>query len=226
MTPTRTFTPTPVYSPTPSWTAPPLPDSGFQDDFEGGLDGAWKWYYPDPEYVSLTLSPGFLRIYPQRGGLPDGNPRNLILAFAPEGDFEISTLLKFEPVSNYQFAGLMIYTDLGNALQFGISYADCADPLMCKGRALYFSSFQDGAPGPQSITTLDGTTEPIYLRLLRQGKNYRAQYSQDGVEWNEAGVLTNPLTPVWVGLFSGQAESGYDPAIYALFDYFDLSLLP
>jgi regulation of enolase protein 1 (concanavalin A-like superfamily) len=186
----------------------------------------WKWYYPDEEYVSLTLSPGFLRIYPQSGGLPDGQPRNLFLANAPEGDFEISTLLTFNPNSNYQFAGLVVYQDLRNALQFGIGYAECADPLNCLGRALYFTSFQDGAPGSQTVATLDGMGDQVYVRILRQGKNYRAEYSLDALNWVEVSVLTNPLDPIWVGLFTGQSETGYDPEVYALFDYFSLNLLP
>jgi len=224
--PTRTSTPTSALSPTPSWTAPPLPESGFRDDFDWVMGENWKWYYPDEAYVSLELSPGYLRIYPQAGGLPDGKPRNLFLANAPQDDFEINTLLSFEPVSNYQFAGLLVYADNRNALQFGIGYADCADPLSCLGRALYFTSFQDGAPGSQTIATLDGETGQVYLRILRQGKNYRAEYSADGGEWIEVGALTNPLAPAWVGLLTGQAEGGYDPAVYAKFDYFSLSLLP
>lgn len=224
--PTRTVSPTPVFTPTPSRTAPPLPESGFRDDFDWELDENWKWYYPDEQYVSLTLSPGYLRIYPQAGGLPDGKPRNLFLANAPQGDFEISTQVFFEPDSNYQFAGLVVYTDERNALQFGIGFAECEDELNCLGRALYFSSFQDGAPGSETIATLDGEGEQVYLRIRREGKNYRAEYSLDAIEWQEAGVLTNPLTPVWVGLFTGQSERGYDPAVYAEFDFFRLSLLP
>jgi hypothetical protein len=46
------------------------------------------------------------------------------------------------------------------------------------------------------------------------------------VEWLDAGVLTNPLAPDWVGLLTGQSESGYDPAIFAEFDFFSLNLLP
>lgn len=223
---TPTLTATPAASPTPSWTAPPLPESGFRDDFDWEMGENWKWYYPDEAYVSLELSPGFLRVYPLTGGLADSQPRNLFLANAPQGDFEIRTLVSFKPESNYQFAGLLIYQDLRNALQFGVGFADCANPASCLGRALYFTSFQDGAPGTQTIVTLKGGEEQLYLRLVRMGKNYRAEYSLDGLEWIEAGVLTNPLSPDWVGLFTGQSESGFDPAIFAEFDYFSLNLLP
>jgi regulation of enolase protein 1 (concanavalin A-like superfamily) len=224
--PTPTTPPTPAVSPTLTWTAPPLPESGFWDDFDGAVGENWKWYYPDEDYVSLELAPGKLRIYPQSGGLPSGNPRNLLLANAPQDDYEISTFLAFTPESNYQFAGLLILNDLNNALQFGVGYAECTDPLNCLGRALYFTSFQDGAPSEQTIATLANDTDQIYLRLQRQGKNYRAEYSLDGLEWLQAGVLTNPLTPNWVGLTAGQSESGYNPEIFADFDYFSLSLLP
>lgn len=225
-TPTPTFTPTPAYSPTPSWTAPPLPESGFKDDFSSKLGENWKWYYPDPTYVSLTASPGYLRIYPLAGGIVDGKPRNLFLANAPQGDFEIRTLLTFKPKSNFQFAGLVIYQDLYNALQFGLGFADCSNPLYCLGRGLYFTSYQQGAPGTQMIASDISEDQPVYIRLTRSGKNYRADYSLDGLNWIQAGTFTNPLTPYWVGILAGQSETGFDATVFSDFDFFNLNLLP
>lgn len=220
------MTPTLVYSPTPSRTAPPLPESGFRDDFDGKILENWKWYYPDPAYVDLNIAPGFLRVYPQAGGFMDAKPKNLFLANAPQGDFEIRTLLSFYPDGNYQFAGVLIYQDLHNALQFGIGYAECTDSTSCLGKALYFTSMQDGLPGSQTIATLGSQESQLYLHLERIGKIYRASYSLDGLEWLEAGTFANPLIPSWVGLFTGQSESGFDPSIYADYDFFSLSLLP
>lgn len=66
-----------------------------------------------------------------------------MLREAPEGDFEISTLLRFSPQANYQFAGLVVFQDKGNALQFGRGY--CNSPEVCLGDGLYFDSWQNGA---------------------------------------------------------------------------------
>jgi hypothetical protein len=77
---------------------------------------------------------------------------------APEGSFEIETYLVFDPRSNYQIAGILVYQDDKNAVQFGRAY--CDNPQGCVGNGLYYDSFQNGgfAGGNFAINTQSAGT--------------------------------------------------------------------
>ena len=69
---------------------------------------------------SLTDAPGSLRIILQPGNInADGEPKNFLVRPNTADEFEIETFVQFEPTSNFQFAGLLVYESQGNAMQFG-----------------------------------------------------------------------------------------------------------
>ena len=53
-----------------------------------------------------------------------------------EADFAIETHMLFEPTTNYQFAGLVIWQDEFNFLQFGRAF--CDNEGTCVGNGIYF----------------------------------------------------------------------------------------
>jgi hypothetical protein len=134
-------TPIPLPSNTPAPTDTPLPPTPtetvspylFYDEFDGALAEGWRWIGEDSAKWSLTQAPGSVRIILSPAKIFEGEPRNFLLRVASEGNFELGTLVRFTPTSNFQFAGLLIYLSQGNAMQFGRAFANCANPSVCLG---------------------------------------------------------------------------------------------
>ncbi len=221
--PIDTDTPQPIAAATPVLpTLPPTAMSGpsFRDDFDGALAAGWQWINEDPSHWNLTDTPGHLRIMVQPSNINDGRIRNFLVREAPQGNFEIATLLRFAPSQFAQFAGLLVYQEQGDAMQFGRSFAQC--PTGCVGNGIYFDSYQAGNMDPSNFATKVENDGVAYLRLRREGDTYAAHYSGDGVGWTEIGRHQSTITPKYVGLVGVQ---GYAAEAPADFDYFTLEVL-
>jgi regulation of enolase protein 1 (concanavalin A-like superfamily) len=215
--------PTPTNTPVPKLptTTPTLGSSiVFHDDFGGTLADDWGLVREVSTHWSLTAKPGFWRITLQPGGtgnLATQPPNNVLLRKAPGGNFEIATLVYFTPTSNYQFAGLIIYQDDSNAVQFGRAFCNVAD--ICVGNGIYFDNTQSG----KNYATAISNPSKVYLRLQREGTTYTGYYSEDGTNWTMVGQHTNNLNSLRVGLIATQA---YESETTADFDYFTIKTLP
>jgi beta-xylosidase len=221
VTPAPTAVPTPTASPaavTPAPTGSPIvtPSSLFRDDFDRTLAAGWEWLNEDPSAWNLTEEPGLLRIYITPRSIRDEDPKNFLVRPAPTGDFVLETFMRFEPVRNFEFAGLLIYEQQRSAVQFGRGFAlDCGPA--CMGNALYLEGVATGvSTGPNIGTSVD-ETGTAYLRLARLGNEYSAFYSVDGASWTAVGRLEATISPQFVGLIAGQ---GPPAANAADFDYF------
>ncbi len=198
-------------------------DPVFRDDFDGSLGEGWQWLGEDTSHWNLTDAPGFLRIILQPCNIaPDGRARNFLVRAIPEGDFQIETYIIFEPSSNYQFAGLLIYETQGKAMQFGRAFADCGFDA-CKGNAIYFDLADPGAVSPPNFVTRVDENSQAWLRLVRTGNRYEGYYSADGKTWMSIGAHTSDIVPVYVGLIGSQA---YEAETTADFDYFVIEQIP
>ena len=138
-----------------------------RDDFNGPLANGWYWVNQNPSKWNLTENPGFLRIYTADTGT---GGENLLLRPVSNGDLMIKTHLIFEPDSNYQIAGLVIYQDGSNFLQLGRAF--CDNPEGCAGNGIYFDSIIGGEwTGINFATPIDQSSE-VY-RLERRGDGHR-----------------------------------------------------
>jgi serine/threonine protein kinase len=193
-----------------------MPGNTFRDEFDHQLGEGWTWLAEDPSKWSLSAVPGLLQIIASDASLDGPSlPPNILLRDAPAGDFEVTTSIKFTPTSNFQFAGLVVFQDHGNALQFGRAFCDLANA--CLGDGIYFDNFENGSiRGSSSKTTIDGPV--VYLRLKRVGTTYTGYYSKDGEKWTMLGEHIKDLSQVRVGLMADQAPQ----AISAQFDSFTL----
>jgi beta-xylosidase len=217
--PTSTPASEPTNSPEPSENSP----TAFRDDFDGTLANGWSIVREVSTHWSLTDVPGSWQVTLQAGGLTASSsaPRNLLLRQVPNKNFEIATLVRFTPTSNYQFAGLLIYQDDANAIQLGRAYCDAAD--VCAGNGIYFDSFKSGENTGGNYATPTSNPSTAYLRLRREGMTYTGYYSEDGNNWTTIGQHNNDLTPVQVGLIAAQA---YESETTADFEYFTIEVLP
>ena len=199
-----------VVAPTPAESAPP---SGllWLDEFSDlTLDPAWAWVREDPTYWSLAAAPGHLRITTQTGGIagPGSTQRNILLATAPAGDYQITTRVTIKPTKNYQHAAILVYQDGENYVELNRAYVD--------GQTVDFDGEVGGA-----ITSLQRseTATTLYMRIVKRGVTYSGYYSPDGQAWELAGQHVAHLDAPRIGLSAANGISGV-PEISADFDFF------
>lgn len=194
----------------------------WRDEFDSeALDPAWFWVNENSDRWNLTEQPGFLRIYASPYGT---GGENLLLRPISEADFTIETRLLFEPDTNFQFAGLVIYQDQANFLQFGRAFCDVPD--VCVGNGIYFDyvAGSDGVNG--NFATPVDTSSEAFLRLEKRGAMVKAFYSGDGgISWYEFGThwLSSEFQASAVGLTAAQDLNTPEWDIPADFDFFELS---
>jgi hypothetical protein len=175
------------------------------------LDARWAWIDEAPAYWSLTINPGFLRIITQ------SPTKNRLIQIAPDGDFKIRTRVLFTPAENFQFAGLSIYTDENNFMNFGRAYCNAAPPE-CAENAIYFDLVENGAFVPPNHVKTTTVQNEAYLLLERNGDEYTAYVSTNNTTWEEVGSHTTSITPAYVGLYaSGQSSLTEIPADFDSF---------
>ncbi len=203
-----------------NWSAPPL--FSWRDEFDTDmLSPGWYWENGDSGEWSLAERPGFLRIYASDTPTSEGN---LLLRPVDQGDFMIKTRVLFEPDTNFQFAGLVIWQDENNFLQFGRAFCDFPD--VCVGNGIYFD-YMGGGPwwvDGNFATQVDNPSE-AYLRLERRGDMVKAFYSYEGITWYEIGThwIPSDFQVNGVGLTASQDYNTPDSDIPADFDFFELT---
>lgn len=219
--PSATSMPIPSATPTPATpTASPTPTTDprfFRDDFNQILDAQWSWLREDPKNWSLTAVPGTLQINVAGGYVNAQTNPNLLLRPAPEGNFQITTQMTFRPTRNYQFAGLIIYETNKNFIQAGRSYCNS---IGCVGAGLYMNYYKDGRVVQPDFGQQFGEIDPLLLRLSRQDKTYTFEASTDGKVWFIIGSHISDMSPLQIGLVTGQRMKGQNPP--AFFEYFEV----
>ncbi len=200
----------------------PIPTSTlFRDDFDGMLKEGWAWQNEDPANWNLSAKPGWLEIIVQPGHISTANYSNLLLRLAPGKDFQIEASLEFEPVANFQFAGLVVYQTDVDFLQAGRAY--CKPSGTCIGSGLYFDNYSRNKITNSNLATPYEGGKLIYLRLQRRGDMYTFFSSPDGITWTEMGQHQNELEPLLVGVVADQNNDGVP--LPAHFGYFQISEL-
>lgn len=212
---TDTPSPTQVH---PTSTAVPTTDL-FRDEFNQVLAGGWSWKNEDASNWSFSSQRGWLEITLQRGHIVTGNYSNLLLRPAPAGDFQIETSLDFEPVANFQFAGLVVYESDADFLQAGRAF--CEGTESCIGSGLYLDHYVSSTFQPPNFATPYDAGKLVYLRLQRKADMYTFFASPDGLNWTEIGQQQSDIDPLQVGLMAAQNNDGVP--LPASFDYFMIS---
>lgn len=189
------------------------------DPFDSeALDPTWFWLNENPEGWSLAERPGYMRIYASTS--PTGG-ENLLLRSGAQGNFAIEAHLLFEPHRDFQFAGLVIYQDQANFLQFGRAF--CDDEEACVQNGIYFDHIGDGDWVDGNFATRTNSMNEAYLRLELNGRRITAFYSENGEGWQEVGrhEVPSSFRANGVGLTSSQNYSG--EGIAADFNFFSFT---
>jgi len=197
----------------------------WREEFNAGfLDPDWYWVNQNPSMWNLTEQPGSLRIYTSPGAT---GGENLLLRPVEPGNFVFQTFLRFEPTTNFQIAGLVIYQDGDNFLQFGRAFCD-PSPI-CVGNGIYFDYIEGGSRIGDNFATATTVSNEALLRVERSGNEISAYYSEDdGVSWIFIGThtMSGSFVVNAVGLTSSQNYFGPPEGIPADFDYAEFGPLP
>jgi beta-xylosidase len=187
------------------------------DSFDGPpLSRRWSWMNEDPTKWSLTALPGFLRITTTEQN------NNFLFRTRPAGqDWWIETKVLFTPSQNFQFAGLSIYQDDRHSIALHRAFAAPGACPHCAGNAIYFDvNMGDDA---QNFVLTPEAEGIIYLRMVREGPQYRALASENGTDWTQVGQVVVPdFEPSRIGLRAGNNLQPNASQIPADFDYFTL----
>lgn len=192
------------------------PGSLFNDPFDGELGDGWRWRSESPELWSLSDTPGWLTITAVDA------PQNVLVRDAPNGRFEVETAVRFDPTSNFQFAGVFVGSDTTSFIQLGRAYCSSTDvPSFCIDDGVYMDNVSNGENIPSSALQIPAGADVIHLRLVVDGESVSGYVSGDGETWTLVGEQNRSGVSTEVGLIAGQAL--VEPAV-AEFDHFTLVL--
>jgi hypothetical protein len=199
----------------------PAPDAAagvVNEEFLGALDPGWTWVNEDRARWTLDGEPGWLEITAQ------SSPpiRNLLLRdTGPAGaDYVVETLLKFNPTSDFQFAGLVITGPTPDSDRLQLGRAHCSDTV-CVGDGLYFDRVKAGSfVGDNHAVQLGSDVQYVLLGLDVSDNQVTARYSLDeGRTWPKLG--THPLDPGYtrVGILAHNAPQPITAGFEAFYLY-------
>ncbi|MFC4147583.1 family 43 glycosylhydrolase [Micromonospora mangrovi] len=193
--------------------------SGWSDEFDDGLDPAWRWVRQNPD---ATVRDGALR-WPVEGSdlTGTGNTAGVLLRDAPTGDYVAETKVTLdlgeETVRNFQQAGMIAYVDddrfarLTQVAIWNTRQVEYGYELPFAGQPVYGGNIV-GTPATTTWLRLAHHVDPA------TGEHeFRAGSSRDGTHWTWGGVWTFPAdTTPRIGLV---AHGGANPPVTAEFDY-------
>jgi len=110
----------------------------------------------------------------------------------------------------------MLYQDASNYIRFEY-WTNGGNPVVAAWKVINGQG-SNAIWGPR--VTL-GTAN--YLRITKTGNNFKLEYSQNGVTWNNAGTMTQAITVNKAGLLV--INAGSNSATTANFDYFYIKSL-
>ena len=177
--------------------------TGLSDEFDGTeLDPKWEVVRRDDERLSVSDGALNLLAHPDDiFGTNNGNLANVVLQPLPGGGEEpwsITTELTWEPDTNFQNAGLMIYEDDDNYIKTGMVWNGARNFELVKET--------DANPTfPGGSTPAGSVGDTFFLRYISDdGNSVDAQFSADGSSWTDIGTtgtdlsgLTNPRIGVY-----------------------------
>lgn len=194
------------------------------DDFSGGTIDSNLWTFINPlNDANVEVAANALLISVPEGTSHDiwksGNNAPRLMQPAPDIDFEIEAKFDSEIYLRYQFQGLLIEQDDGNFLRFEVQQ-DGSNILILA------VIFNDGVPTIKVYDPIQASS-PYYLRLRREGDNWRFFYSSDNIEWTQAVSFNHSMVVSNVGVYAANhGTGGVIPAFTGIVDYFFNTALP
>lgn len=203
----------------PSSTPQPLPSgatpmkTAMSDEFDSASLDRTRWFIFQENPNHWKMEKNAVTI---TAALGDFNRRrddgeNLFLQHAPDGDFDISTRVRFKPVGQHDQASLFVWQDTNNFVKAVVLESD--GPRLEAGVTLQ----------AKYDTQLDDWTSQslCHLKIEKRGDMYSSYASPDGTTWKMIGVpVRAELRNIMVGF--GAFLPNVDAQRDATFEYFHI----
>lgn len=199
--------------------------NAWREDFDGKeLSREWRWLAPtEGPAFSLTERPGFLRVWvPQRQGgydlWPGRNDAPRLLRAVPPGDWQVEAhieLAEFAPQSNFHIA---LAAWPSEKFFVGWGFFQGHEIWNMKAPEVWLEY-----PGRGRILTAPLEGRAARLALRKEGSTYFCLLRR-GEEWVEAGRLSLPFPPRFVGLLFKTYGAG--PGVVVDVDFVAWTPLP
>jgi ankyrin repeat protein len=217
------------------------------DGFTGKLGLKWDILHPDPSHWSLSKNMGALTITTQDGTWYKKRTdyKNLFLIDypgTPGTDFQITTrLLNFEPMADYNQAGLICWNGENNSLKFVYEWSSFGGSEGQRVLTVLAETEEAGDVECRNVCFhVDQQPQAIWLRLMKRGNVYTFYTSTNGrtftklkspVVYDVLGLIDNSVH--WgdravkrVGFFAHNGTQLRVAQIDASFDFFEIRVLP
>ncbi len=180
---------------------PPLGplQKAFSDEFNGSLKPQWSWLREDPTkhafvngQLSITVNGDLYR--------NSNNATNLLLENQPKGDYVMETKLTFDPNTNYQQAGLLVYSDDDHYIKVGPFHGDSLNKIL--------SGHESLEPLPASVAQCD--VQPSATSNVAVKTYTRDQCPNEGESWDylsnprptlNGSTASNPTVTDWLRIY-------------------------
>ena len=173
--------------------------SPYSDEFNGMLNPQWSWVHEDATrhsfvngQLSLTINGDLYR--------NANNATNLLLESQPSGNYMVETKLTFDPNTNYQQAGLIVYSDDDHYIKVGVTHHESLNKVIAGHEVL------DPTSGDR--TSCDVQPSPTSNIAI---KTYTAQQCpQEGESWDylsnaqptaNGSTATKPTVTTWLRIY-------------------------
>jgi beta-xylosidase len=141
----------------------------------------------------------------------------------PAGDFDIVTHVVFNPVEDFEIAGLLLYQEDDTYLLLGRAFCGGGYPNCVEGNGIYFDHMEDSLFISDNFAMRTPYEDQAYLRIIHEGENYTAYVSEDGADWWLVGrhAMGTEYALTSMGLATGTGAQEVEE-IYADFDFFQV----
>ncbi|WEK55042.1 MAG: Ig-like domain-containing protein [Candidatus Cohnella colombiensis] len=174
------------------------------------LDTAWSWVRESQsDWATVPNNAYGMRLTTIEGSWGGNKPSNILLRNidpAEMTNFSITTKLNFDATNGYEYAGLIIYQDDGNAITFG-RQANGTPGV----KQLRYSQIKNGAQTDKNYTD-DVAPGDVYLRIDKAGDTYTGHYSSDGETWTQVtDTFTLTISNLKMGIFTRKLNTSIAP---------------
>jgi len=202
------------------------PTFGFHsDDFnDPNLDtGLWALVDPGGDASIAIIGAGtgeaYLRMTVPGGASHDAAGKNRserVMQAVADADFEVEAKFFSLPAARYQMQGLLVQANERNWLRFDVHHD--GSTLRVHAATVRNGKLRNKIDQPIDMPVVGS----IWLKVRREGRTWLFSYSEDGVQWRDAGRFNHASKVQALGVFAGnhQPRKGHPaPAFTAEVDY-------
>ena len=200
----------------------PVETNNKRDNFDKlELNGQWNFLRnPLPNSWSLTKIPGKLVLNGNKFNLNDVAAPAFVGRRQQHFNFEVETLLQFNPTSTNEEAGLTTYMNFKQHYEFALTKRKNAFALIIR------KTIGDIT---QEAINIPLKTNKVYLKIKGDKDLYTFSYSTDSKNYKVAGTgnpqflgpeITSAFTGMYIAMYaSGNGKNCLNPADFNFFDY-------